>query len=115
MSRNAPARYRATRITLALGTGIAVVAGGVFLAGNGNNGATTLTSADSALITTGGATGPAATATATRSATKSGDDGEERDSNDSSTNQATTSTTPAAQATVQPTVSTQTSRVSRGS
>jgi len=113
MSRNAPARYRATRITLALGTGIAVVAGGVFLAGNGNNGATTLTSADSALVTTGGAT---ATATATRSATKSGDDGEERDSNDSSTNQATTSTTqPAAQATVQPTVSTQTSRVSRGS
>jgi len=113
MSRNAPARYRATRITLALGTGIAVVAGGVFLAGNGNNGATTLTSADSALVTTGGAT---ATPTAIRSATKSGDDGEERDSNDSSTNQATTSTTqPAAQATVQPTVSTQTSRVSRGS
>ena len=51
MSRNAHTRYRTTRITLALGTGIAIVAGGVFLAGNGNNGATAGASAGSSAAT----------------------------------------------------------------
>jgi hypothetical protein len=116
VSRNAP-RYRATRISLALGTGIAVVAGGVFLAGNGNNGASTTTGADtSALVTTDGIS-PTATATATAAATKAKDQGEEDDESGDSSNTQPTSTTaqPAVQATAQPSVSTPTSRVSRGS
>jgi hypothetical protein len=113
VSRNAPARYRATRISLALGTGIAVVAGGVFLAGNGNNGTSTTTGADtSALVTTDGIS-----PTATAAATKAKDQGEEDDESGDSSNTQPTSTTaqPAAQATAQPAVSTPTSRVSRGS
>lgn len=39
MSNTAKARYRGTRLTLALSAGAAVVAGGLFLAGNGPNGA----------------------------------------------------------------------------
>ena len=126
MSRNTPARYRATRITLAVGTGIAVVAGGVFLAGNGNNGASTGTDT-SAIVATDGASAatvaPSTPAVAANS-TRAKDDGEHDDSDDSSKDQATSAeaqptaqatTQATAQATAQPTASIQKSRVSRGS
>jgi hypothetical protein len=113
MSRNTPARYRATRITLAVGTGFAVVAGGVFLAGNGNNGASTVTGTDtSAIVATDGASAATvapSTPAVTANTNANGEDDEEDDSGDSSTNQ------PTAQATAQPTASIQKSRVSRGS
>ena len=111
MSRNTPARYRATRITLAVGTGIAVVAGGVFLAGNGNNGASTVTDTSAIVATDGASAATVAPSTqaVTANTNANGEDDEEDDSGDSSTNQ------PTAQATAQPTASIQKSRVSRGS
>lgn len=119
MSHNTPVRYQATRITLALGTGVAVVAGGLFLATNGSNGTSNVIESDtSALVTSTATSTSAATAAATATpATKHKDDDDDHDSEESSSKDTTSAatSTPVPQATAQPTVSTQKSRVSRGS